>query len=112
MGSKPSVMDHRNKLSSWASRGVNEATVGDCKQAFTNYENQIASAFSEFKANITLYDSAFFGEQSGALKVYVDGVMDKAAALLAQLNQLAPQLDEAMEAYKNQDSAMASGLQS
>ena len=96
-------VSRQHATSSWDERGVNENNVSACEEAFTNYK-------TEFKANITSYDAAFFGDQSGALKGYCDGIMDSAANLLQQLDQFKPQLEEAMAAYKAQDAAMASGL--
>ena len=103
-------VSRQHATSSWDERGVNENNVSACEEAFTNYKTTITTAFDEFKANITSYDAAFFGDQSGALKGYCDGIMDSAANLLQQLDQFKPQLEEAMAAYKAQDAAMASGL--
>lgn len=96
--------------SSDGDRGINSANVENAKAKFQDYISTINAAFEEFKSNITKYEASFFGEQAAAIRGYVNNIMDASAAVLAELNQFAPQLDEAAAAYAAQDAGMSSSL--
>lgn len=93
-------------------RGINQANVENAKAKFQDYITVINSAFEEFKGSITKYGTSFFGEQEAAIRQYVNNIMDASAAVLAELNQFAPQLDEAAAKYRSQDAQIASTLTS
>lgn len=110
MSSKPELHAPKTTYSTMGDRGVDSGKLSAATQAFSDYATDLANTFGGFKTQITGYTSAFYGDENNNVQTYVNGVIDKCQALMAEITNFEAKVNEAMASYSAQASSTYGGM--
>lgn len=110
MASKPTLNEPASTYTAGEDQGVIQEKAAEAVAEFKAYYDTVDSMFTGFKDQITGYNAAFYGDSSGNVKKYVDGVIDKCQELMKTLSEFEPKIQASMASYKAQQETIYSAI--